>query len=168
MDRAKRAMASCAMQCMFRVVDGMCANTILCIVCVHGLPRAQDTRRWPLVEPLPSYGRGRELPGPRYASFIHGDGLLDVVITGELSLPFACSARLPPLPTALSVCCLLLCAREYPLSIWEDKKADRHKVSFLVGRRRLNPAQTYICHATAIVRTTRPLQKVHKAARDFV
>jgi hypothetical protein len=85
-------------------------------VCVHGLPRAQDTRRWPLVEPLPSYGRGRELPGPRYASFIHGDGLRDVVITGELSLAFPCSARLPPLPSALSVCCLLLCAREYPVS----------------------------------------------------
>jgi polygalacturonase len=42
-----------------------------------------DARGWPLVEPLPSYGRGRELPGPRYASFITGDGLCDVVITGE-------------------------------------------------------------------------------------
>lgn len=35
------------------------------------------------MEPLPSYGRGRELPGARYASFIHGNGLRDVVITGE-------------------------------------------------------------------------------------
>jgi hypothetical protein len=50
------------------------------------------------MEPLPSYGRGRELPGPRYASFIHGNGLRDVVITGELSLPL--------------LCCLP-CAREY-------------------------------------------------------
>ncbi|KAJ7945034.1 Pectin lyase-like superfamily protein [Quillaja saponaria] len=44
---------------------------------------AQDTLNWPLIAPLPSYGRGRELPGGRYMSFIHGDGLHDVVITGE-------------------------------------------------------------------------------------
>lgn len=43
----------------------------------------QDTENWPLVEPLPSYGRGRERPGGRYASFILGDGLVDVTITGE-------------------------------------------------------------------------------------
>ncbi|XP_044485207.1 probable polygalacturonase [Mangifera indica] len=43
----------------------------------------QDTDNWPLIAPLPSYGRGRELPGGRYMSFIHGDGLHDVVITGE-------------------------------------------------------------------------------------
>ena len=49
------------------------------------LKATQDTRRWPLMEPLPSYGRGRELPGARYASFIHGNGLRDVAITGELS-----------------------------------------------------------------------------------
>lgn len=42
-----------------------------------------DTRHWPLVAPLPSYGRGRERPGGRYMSFIHGDGLRDVIITGE-------------------------------------------------------------------------------------
>ncbi|KFK28938.1 hypothetical protein AALP_AA7G068200 [Arabis alpina] len=43
----------------------------------------QDTWNWPLIDPLPSYGRGRELPGGRYMSFIHGDGLRDVVITGQ-------------------------------------------------------------------------------------
>ncbi|KAF8675943.1 hypothetical protein HU200_047442 [Digitaria exilis] len=43
----------------------------------------QDTSSWPLMEPLPSYGRGRELPGGRYISLIHGNGLKDVVITGE-------------------------------------------------------------------------------------
>jgi hypothetical protein len=42
----------------------------------------QDTSNWPLIEPLPSYGRGRELPGGRYMSLIHGSGLDDVVITG--------------------------------------------------------------------------------------
>ncbi|GMI95542.1 hypothetical protein like AT4G23820 [Hibiscus trionum] len=43
----------------------------------------QDILNWPLIAPLPSYGRGRERPGGRYTSFIHGDGLQDVVITGE-------------------------------------------------------------------------------------
>ncbi|XP_078431606.1 pectin lyase-like superfamily protein [Wolffia australiana] len=43
----------------------------------------QDTANWPLIDPLPSYGRGRELPGGRYASLIHGDGLRDVIITGD-------------------------------------------------------------------------------------
>ncbi|CAO2208703.1 unnamed protein product [Urochloa humidicola] len=43
----------------------------------------QDTPSWPLIEPLPSYGRGRELRGGRYISLIHGSGLQDVVITGE-------------------------------------------------------------------------------------
>ncbi|KAK6158371.1 hypothetical protein DH2020_005685 [Rehmannia glutinosa] len=42
-----------------------------------------DTEHWPLIAPLPSYGRGRERPGGRYMSFIHGDGLHDVIITGE-------------------------------------------------------------------------------------
>ncbi|KAK4758566.1 hypothetical protein SAY87_019867 [Trapa incisa] len=43
----------------------------------------QDYSNWPLIDPLPSYGRGRELPGGRYMSFIHGDGIEDVIITGE-------------------------------------------------------------------------------------
>ncbi|KAI5433263.1 hypothetical protein KIW84_020516 [Lathyrus oleraceus] len=43
----------------------------------------QNSSNWPLIAPLPSYGRGRERPGGRYMSFIHGDGLQDVVITGE-------------------------------------------------------------------------------------
>ncbi|CAI9274512.1 unnamed protein product [Lactuca saligna] len=43
----------------------------------------QNTANWPLIAPLASYGRGRERPGGRYISFIHGDGLHDVIITGE-------------------------------------------------------------------------------------
>lgn len=51
----------------------------------HGavIKALQDTEKWPLIDPLPSYGRGRERPGPRYISFIHGDGLTDVIITGK-------------------------------------------------------------------------------------
>lgn len=43
----------------------------------------QDLKDYPIVPALPSYGRGRELPGPRYSSLINGDGLEDVIITGE-------------------------------------------------------------------------------------
>ncbi|XP_072965018.1 probable polygalacturonase [Typha angustifolia] len=44
---------------------------------------SQDPKEWPLIEPLPSYGRGRERPGSRHISLIHGDGLTDVIITGN-------------------------------------------------------------------------------------
>ncbi|KAK3011876.1 hypothetical protein RJ639_010537 [Escallonia herrerae] len=43
-----------------------------------------DERYWTLMPPLPSYGYGREHPGPRYGSLIHGQNLKDVVITGQL------------------------------------------------------------------------------------
>ncbi|XP_057951071.1 probable polygalacturonase [Malania oleifera] len=44
---------------------------------------SQDPKEWPIIEPLPSYGRGRERLGGRHISLIHGDGLMNVVITGE-------------------------------------------------------------------------------------
>lgn len=43
---------------------------------------AQDVNQWPLIDPLPSYGRGRDKPGGRYSSLIGGSNLTDVVITG--------------------------------------------------------------------------------------
>jgi hypothetical protein len=39
---------------------------------------------WPILPALPSYGRGRELPGPRYGSLIHGQHIDDFVLTGIL------------------------------------------------------------------------------------
>ncbi|KAH7653433.1 Pectin lyase fold/virulence factor protein [Dioscorea alata] len=44
---------------------------------------SQDLNEWPIIDPLPSYGRGRDLPGGRYTNFIHGANLTDVVITGD-------------------------------------------------------------------------------------
>ncbi|XP_011031186.1 PREDICTED: probable polygalacturonase [Populus euphratica] len=44
---------------------------------------SQDPKEWPIIEPLPSYGRGRERLGGRHISLIHGDGLTNVVITGN-------------------------------------------------------------------------------------
>lgn len=39
-------------------------------------------KEWPLINPLPSYGRGRDKAGGRYSSLIMGSNLTDVVITG--------------------------------------------------------------------------------------
>ncbi|CAL5093137.1 unnamed protein product [Urochloa decumbens] len=43
----------------------------------------QEVSQWPIVDPLPSYGRGMDLPGPRHRSLINGQNLVDVVITGN-------------------------------------------------------------------------------------
>lgn len=43
----------------------------------------QDMSEYPLIDPLPSYGRGRDAPGGRYSSLIMGSNLTDVVITGK-------------------------------------------------------------------------------------
>ncbi|CAN0855632.1 Probable polygalacturonase [Linum grandiflorum] len=44
---------------------------------------SQNPSHWDLVDPLPSYGRGTEVPGRRYRSLINGYKLRDVVITGD-------------------------------------------------------------------------------------
>ncbi|ESW17177.1 hypothetical protein PHAVU_007G217500 [Phaseolus vulgaris] len=44
---------------------------------------SQDYAHWPAVDPLPSYGRGIDVPGGRYCSLIYGRNLSDVVITGD-------------------------------------------------------------------------------------
>ncbi|XP_042448571.1 probable polygalacturonase [Zingiber officinale] len=43
----------------------------------------QEMNEWPIVDPLPSYGRGRDGPGGRYSSLIGGSNLTDVIITGN-------------------------------------------------------------------------------------
>lgn len=43
----------------------------------------QDENEWPVIEPLPSYGRGRDTDGGRYISLIFGTNLTDVIITGN-------------------------------------------------------------------------------------
>lgn len=43
----------------------------------------EDENLWTLMPPLPSYGYGREHKGPRYGSLIHGQNIVDVVITGH-------------------------------------------------------------------------------------
>jgi len=48
----------------------------------HTLSFVKDPSHWEVVDPLPSYGRGIDLPGGRYRSLINGYMLHDVVITG--------------------------------------------------------------------------------------
>ncbi|XP_062017939.1 probable polygalacturonase [Rosa rugosa] len=44
---------------------------------------SQDPQEWPVLKPLPSYGRGRDAAGGRYTSLIFGTNLTDVIITGD-------------------------------------------------------------------------------------
>ncbi|XP_010486207.1 PREDICTED: probable polygalacturonase isoform X1 [Camelina sativa] len=44
---------------------------------------SQDPSHWEVVDPLPSYGRGLDLPGKRYKSLINANMLHDVVVTGD-------------------------------------------------------------------------------------
>ncbi|XP_027108413.2 probable polygalacturonase [Coffea arabica] len=44
---------------------------------------SQDIGSWPVVDPLPSYGHGRDAAGGRYISLLFGTNLTDVVITGD-------------------------------------------------------------------------------------
>ncbi|XP_047938670.1 probable polygalacturonase [Salvia hispanica] len=43
---------------------------------------SQEESDYPLIDPLPSYGSGREAPGKRFSSLIVGTNLTDVVVTG--------------------------------------------------------------------------------------
>lgn len=44
---------------------------------------SQDMQEWPVMKPLPSYGRGRDAAAGRYSSLIFGTNLTDVIITGN-------------------------------------------------------------------------------------
>ncbi|WCJ36715.1 Pectin lyase-like superfamily protein [Euphorbia peplus] len=44
---------------------------------------SQNEADWPVIAPLPSYGKGRESDGGRYGSLISGTNLTDIVITGN-------------------------------------------------------------------------------------
>ena len=42
-----------------------------------------DHTKWPVIEAAPSYGQGRDHPGPRYTSLLHGEHVHDVTIRGD-------------------------------------------------------------------------------------
>ena len=43
----------------------------------------KDRSAWPLIPGAPSYGQGRDHPGPRYTSLLHGEHVEDVAVVGE-------------------------------------------------------------------------------------
>ena len=48
----------------------------------------QDINEWPIIDPLPSYGRGRDAVGNRYSNLIMGYNLTDVVISGSIFVAY--------------------------------------------------------------------------------
>ena len=42
-----------------------------------------DKDKWPIIPGAPSYGQGRDKPGPRFTSLIHGEHLSNVTIRGD-------------------------------------------------------------------------------------
>ncbi|ONI23206.1 hypothetical protein PRUPE_2G175100 [Prunus persica] len=44
---------------------------------------SQDMNEWPVLKPLPSYGRGRDAAAGRFSSLIFGTNLTDVIVTGD-------------------------------------------------------------------------------------
>jgi hypothetical protein len=54
----------------------------------HTLSFVKNASHWEVADPLPSYGRGIDLPGGRYRSLINGYMLQDVVITGICNFKF--------------------------------------------------------------------------------
>ncbi|KAI9108369.1 hypothetical protein K1719_020560 [Acacia pycnantha] len=44
---------------------------------------SQDENDWPVNDPLPSYGPGRDTQGGRFSRLIFGTNLTDVIITGD-------------------------------------------------------------------------------------
>jgi hypothetical protein len=42
-----------------------------------------DVKAWPVIQPVPSYGQGRDHRGPRHTSLLHGEHLSNVTIRGD-------------------------------------------------------------------------------------
>ena len=57
------------------------------VTCAFCFISFQDYAHWTAMDPLPSYGRGIDVPSGRYRSLIYGQNLSDVVITGRDFLP---------------------------------------------------------------------------------
>ena len=46
-------------------------------------PRVFEQKKWPLIAPLPTYGRGHDFAGPRWAPFFDGYDVVNLTIGGE-------------------------------------------------------------------------------------
>ncbi len=72
--------------CLQLIAYSLCEDLYGSVMFSDSCPKTftcQDPKTFPVIDGLPSYGRGRELPGGRHSSVIHGENLVDVVITGD-------------------------------------------------------------------------------------
>lgn len=58
------------------------SHTTLRLAANASVAAVADERAWPLIAPAPGYGRGRDHPGPRYTSLLHGEHLVNVTVVG--------------------------------------------------------------------------------------
>lgn len=58
------------------------SHTTLALGANASLVAVADAAAWPLIAPAPGYGRGRDHPGFRYTSLLHGEHLVNVTIRG--------------------------------------------------------------------------------------
>ena len=54
----------------------------LTVSATNSIVASPDTSLWPVIEPLPSYGQGRDHQGPRHCPFIGGFNLTDITVRG--------------------------------------------------------------------------------------
>lgn len=83
---------------------------------------------YPIIPALPSYGRGRELPGARHSSLINSEGLEDVVITGS----------------NLIIERIFITEADDPDVIFQQ--ADSLNLAFFVTINRFSPTMMFIAH----------------------
>jgi len=69
-------------RCLIAPIN-MTSHTTLRIAANATVAGVADAARWPLIPGAPSYGQGRDHPGPRYTSLVHGEHVEDVTIQGE-------------------------------------------------------------------------------------
>ena len=59
------------------------SNMVLLVGSGVTLLGSNNLTEWPLMPPMPSYGQGRDHPGPRRVSLVHGFNLTNLTLTGE-------------------------------------------------------------------------------------
>ena len=69
-------------RCLIAPIN-LTSHTTLRIASNATVAGVADAARWPLIPGAPSYGQGRDHPGPRYTSLVHGEHVEDVTIQGE-------------------------------------------------------------------------------------
>lgn len=105
----------------------------------HTLSFVKDPSHWEVVEPLPSYGRGIDLPGGRYRSLINGYMLHDVVITGTCNFQVLFAIE------------MLFSKLLYDYHIIEMMRQWKSIINFFVFTVLVSPKVDFHCHVISIL-----------------